>query len=291
MNKIGLSGFFDIVKKDKDGNIIEQYHFENLILNSGLDFIGANAGGVNYIDKCFVGSGNSEPNITQRSLDNIIGTYSSSNTYNEYKTLTDDETSISYVRKFRFNENEANGNISEIGVGEDYYSYHTLFCRTLIKDPSGRPTVITKLQGEILEITYTLKVSVNTQDKTGTMQLGDKQYRYTARISRQDNNVLYTAFAYDGNISNIDNYPKGNYASIARSFGIYENGNYHIDVNVGAIIDLANFETGIRSIYVRGLFNWWWQIEFIAIDDETAIQKDNTQQLNIVLNQAWGRKE
>lgn len=291
MNKIGLSGFFDIVKKDKDGNIIEQYHFENLILNSGLDLVGnlQSRGSMDFIEYCFVGTGNSEPTAIQEKLDNQL-TYKRLNNSNSNKTRTDDETSVSYIRQYRFNENEANGNISEIGVGRFASGQATLFCRTLIKDPSGRPTVITKLQGEILEITYTLKVSVNTQDKTGTVQLGDKQYRYTARIARQNNNIYYNSYASVGNIGNIDNEPRGTYQYLTRTFGNYENGNYHIDINVPASIDQANFDSGIRSICVRAFFDWWWQIEFSAIDDGATIPKTNSQKLNIVLNQAWGRK-
>lgn len=292
MNKIGLSGHFDIVKKDKHGNVIDEYHFDNLILNNGLDLIGglAKSGELNFIEYCFVGSGNIEPNVQQTALHSQFAQVRL-NSVNESYTLTDDETSVSYVRKFRFNENTANGNIAEIGVGALVNSKTALFCRTLIKSPSGQPTVITKLQDEILEVTYTLKASVNTQDRTGTVQIGDKQYRYTARVARRYRNYSYTATVYNGNINDINNQPQGSYQHISRTYTEYINESYNIDIVVSATIDQANLNGGIRSILVRGFFNWWWQVQFDAVDDNSAIPKNNTQKLNIVFNQSWGRKE
>lgn len=290
MNKIGVSGHFDIVKKDKHGNVIDEYHFDNLILNNGLDLIGglAKSSELNFIEYCFVGSGNIEPNVQQTALHSQFARVRL-NAVDSRSTLTDDETSFSYVRKFRFDENTANGNIAEIGVGALVSSKTALFCRTLIKSPSGQPTVITKLQGEILEITYTLKVSINTQDSIGTVQIGDKQYRYTARVARRYYNYSSSAIAYDGNINDINNQPRGGSQYMSRAYAEYINESYNIDIVVSATIDQANFENGIRSILVRGFFNWWWQVQFDAIDDNSAIPKNNTQKLNIVFNQSWGR--
>lgn len=290
MNKIGVSGHFDIVKKDKDGNVIDEYHFDNLILNNGLDFVGQMPSrGFIFVDYCLVGSGNSEPNIEQRQLDNQLG-YAYYSNYSTNRILTDDETSNSHIMRYRFDENTANGNISEIGVGNYVGSEFALFCRTLIKDPSGRPTAITKLQGEILEITYTLKIVVDMKDSTGVVQIGDKQYRYTARLARNNLSMVNDGYVYDNNIGNIDNEPTGNYDYLSRQFAEYQNGTYKIDVKILAGIDNANFETGVRSLQFRGIFDFWYQVQFDAVDDGTAIPKNNTQKLNIVFEQSWGRK-
>lgn len=291
MNKIGLSGHFDIVKKDKDGNVIAKYGFDNLILNSGLDLVGKYVDkSMDYLDYCFVGTGNSEPNTNQINVDNQLARVRFNNPSSN-KILTDDETAVIYTRKYRFDENTANGNISEIGIGEYVSNKSTLFCRTLIKSPNGNPTVITKLQGEILEVTYTLKVSVDTKDNIGMVQIGNKQYRYTARISRNNSSIYYQATAYDGNIRDINNNPSGNYVNINRQYQPYINGGYHIDIAIPFSIDQANWNTGIRSISVRSLFDWWWQVQFDGVDDNSAIPKNNTQKLNITFEQSWGRKE
>lgn len=287
MNKIGLSGHFNIVKKDKYGNVIDEYHFDNLILNSGLDLIGANIGSTSYLDYCLVGSGNSEPKNNQTALDNELMYIRGNGTHNW--AVTDEETAYVFTRRFMFNESQANGNIAEIGIGAINSGKKTLFCRTLIKSPNGQPTVITKLQGEILEVNYTLKVLLSTEDNSGVVDIGGKQYRYTARLARRNvSRHESLAMAYDGNIGNVDNQPTGRSSVLSRTFDAYTNGTAKIDVNVSATIDQANFD--IRSVAFRGLYDIWWQIQFDAIDDGTAIPKNNTQKLNIVFEQSWGRK-
>lgn len=296
MNKFGLKGVFDIIKYDKDGNVIENYHFENLILNQGLDLVGNKPNNQDYLEYGFVGTGNSEPNVQQTELDNQLAYAKFSNSSNQ-KTTADDETYKTYTRRYRFTENMANGNISEIGVGvTGSNNKGVLFCRTLIKDGQNRPTVISKLQGEILEVIYTLKVNFPMTDKIETVQIGDKQYRMTARISRMNNNTYYQSYLYDGNINGINNEPSGRHQTLSRQFthhdnvnDTYKNGDYKIGMVMTASIDTANYDTGVRSVMVRGLFDMWWQCQFDAVDDGTAIPKNNTQKLTLIFNQSWGR--
>lgn len=290
MNKFfGIKGVFDIIKKDGQGNIIDSYHFENLVLNSGLDLVGKYPHSTEYLNDCFLGSGNSEPNVNQIALDGMIARSNNKTSSSNDRVLTDDETAIVYKRIYRFGENEANGNISEIGIGTMQSNKEVLFCRTLVKDGNNKPTTITKLQGEILEVIYTLKVVVDATDSTGTVTIGDKQYRYIARPSRKDVNTYYTAYLRGGNISNIDNTAGGENAIVRGGFGAYENGSHTLNYSVHASIDQGNFKNGVRSVVFRGVFNMWYQVQFNAVDNDGAIPKNNTQRLTITFEQSWGR--
>lgn len=174
---ISLSGQFRIVKKSSDNQVLfDSGVLNNLLLNTGLDYFGDNTGSRNMLSYLAIGTGNSEPTATQNRLDNITAI-----TWGEYHSKKDDYNAerdgeyftASQTYKYRF-EGLNNVNIAELGlVSNTYAEDYIAYTRALIKDDSGRPLVITVLQGEILEVYYTLKQVHHLKDKAFTIALSD----------------------------------------------------------------------------------------------------------------------
>lgn len=174
---ISLSGQFRIVKKSSDNQVLfDSGVLNNLLLDTGLDYFGDNTGDYNILQNLAIGTGNSEPTPTQTRLDAIIAISNSVNTTykNDYDSERDGEYyTPSKTCEYIFN-NLNNVNIAEIGlVNGTNTSNYTAYTRALIKDDSGRPLVITVLQGEVLEVYYTLKMTYHLKEKETRIALSD----------------------------------------------------------------------------------------------------------------------
>src|SRR5690606_22222525 len=119
--------------------------FPNLITDSGLDLLAA--GSLNsVVGKCWVGSGNSAPSVTDTALESEIASTTNA-TSSSFANNSGPPDYYSYaVKVFRFSTGVAAGNISEVGVGA---TNNTLFSRALVLDSEGNPTSITVLADEV----------------------------------------------------------------------------------------------------------------------------------------------
>lgn len=175
---IALSGQFRIVKKSSDNQVLfDSGELNNLLLDTGLDYFGDNTGSQNMLQYLAIGTGNSEPIATQNRLDNVVKiTYGQQHNYkDDYDENRDGEYfTASQTYKYRF-EGLNNINIAELGLVSNDYNLndYIAYTRALIKDNNGRPLVITVLEGEILEVYYTLKQVFHLQDKTEKIPLSD----------------------------------------------------------------------------------------------------------------------
>lgn len=292
-----LKGQFNLTLKKADGTIKQQTTFDNLILNSGLDLLGTNSLS-SVIYNLHFGAGNTEPNIEQVNLSSWLGMVSSS-TFNLKKVAKIDED-VKYhllTQTYRIPTGREY-NIAEIGVSNKNQQSSPLFCRTLVKDSAGRPTVITKLADEILEVSYTLQVIIPTQDFTGTCLIGGEEYYYTARSANIDyvkdstNNSEYSSHdVYSSPIVAITSSPSSNGQS-KNSYSIapYQVGTYRKELSIIFGIDRGNFSTGIRSLVYEG-FSSNVQVEYRKVSDGSAIPKDNTKALTLRVGYSWGRAD
>ena len=176
-----LSGefFCEVKKGDK---VVRSYPVtKNLILNQGLNSRGVKGGYLSDSSRdsdsyfnwryCGVGTGNSEPLVTQTSLDTPIAKVKAPFTdYIGDSVLAENGIFKSkVVSVFEFYGLEGN-NITELGLyANGYYKYNpsiaaysVLATRALIKDAEGNATSITLLEDEILVVTYTVTVHINT---------------------------------------------------------------------------------------------------------------------------------
>ncbi|RKG55236.1 hypothetical protein D7V64_02675 [Acinetobacter cumulans] len=136
---------FKLASYKADGSASNETPWSNnLVLNSGL----ARMSSGTWIDRCVVGSGNSQPIPEQVALDNFLA---------KTATITNSVPIISTTAPYyygvrvtwRFAEGVAAGNISEVGLG---WGDNNLWNRALIKDTSGSPATITVLSDEYLDV-------------------------------------------------------------------------------------------------------------------------------------------
>lgn len=283
----GLKGHFNIIKQKANGEIVEQYAFTNLILNSGLDLVGQYIAHGNLLYNCHVGSGNTEPNVTQTTLSNWLASRASDNS-NIQSDTSGDVKSISFTHKYIFNAGVATGNISEIGIANGSSRTSTLFCRTLVKDSQGQPTVISKLPDEILEVYYTLKVIINHQDVIGVGKINNIDYNYIIRPANIGKNTNGT-YLYDGEIGDITRNPQGQYVSSSTSSQTYENGQHRLKY-VMQISPNTVLNNGIRSVLFSSILNSiGWQCQFSRVADGQPIIKTNQETVRLSFEVSWGR--
>lgn len=174
---ISLNGQFRIVKKSSDNQVLfDSGVLNNLLLDTGLDYFGDNTGGGNILQNLAIGTGNSKPITTQNRLDNVVAIKSGSHhsKKDDYNAERDGEYfTASQTYKYVF-DGLNNVNIAELGLASStHMGLYIAYTRALIKDESGRPLVITVLQGETLEVYYTMKQVYHLKDKAFTIALSD----------------------------------------------------------------------------------------------------------------------
>lgn len=315
--KSRMSGRFSMftLKSDTFGNPIEgsrkkRAEFDNLILNQGLNEIGARSisSSILYVH---VGSGSSVPVSTQTGLDSPIANTPSVESLQESAQSSVAPYYVSYNVVKRFSQGAAAGNISEVGVG--WASNNTsLFSRALILDSSNSPTSITVLPDEILEVTYELRIYPQDSDQTGTIELDGITFDYTARACNADTLTSGNGSApgwwfqhsgnerpvfpqstgvYDGSIgATILDVPSGNRLPLQSQAAenAYSSGSYQASNTCTFGLADGNLVSGIRSFATS--VGWSaWQIEFSAQGSSDPVFKTDTQTLTITTTHSWAR--
>lgn len=284
MSNLGLKGYFNVVKKNADGSIIEQYDFENLILDVGLDLIGFHD--IYTLQYCHVGTGNAEPDVKDTQLANHLSRVLFSSESRRFD-LTNDEKYLNITRKYVFPQNIAVGNLSEIGISHSDNRANGLFCRTLIKDAKGRPTVISKLADEILEVFYTLRITIYHQDITGTALIAGEEYDYICRPALLGDSSQYQGAVSRGGLVSITGHPSADGSSEDTAYLAYETGTYYRYTSKHISLAGANFP--IRSVLYVGIFRLRWQCQFSKKSDGSAIPKSSKNTVTLKFKTSWRR--
>lgn len=173
-----VSGHFEVAICDAfTGKKRRVLNFDNLILNSGLNgyFTTSFSGQV----WCVVGSGNSEPQVTNESLDNFVA-WSSIGISSWTPVLPNPPEYVAEIRaNFRFNAGTISQNISEIGICNAASTAY--WCRSLIIDEFGNPTTLSVLPTEYLDVVYTLRYHPDLEDRTFNVLIDNVTYNCVLR--------------------------------------------------------------------------------------------------------------
>jgi hypothetical protein len=203
--KIGVKGHFTLHKgtSEEDRQLVAD--FDNLVLDSGLDYFGVGRVPMGY---CHVGISNTTPSAGQMGLISpIAATYATPTGLPSTYALDTEAFKIIFTAHRRFNAGVFdNDTIAEIGMGyrESFtYSTYPMFSRALIVDEFGDPTTITLSALEYLDVTYTLELYFNGGDTVGTFSDGTNTYNYTLRL--RDFSSLVPSQLYGINLSNLYN--------------------------------------------------------------------------------------
>lgn len=284
-------GYYKIeaVKADGTRRILADW-FPNLILDAGLDRMGANS---DYLNFCQVGSGSTAPAPSQTSLvARIAGTNS-----NLADTATNSGGDPYFARRtitYRFAQGVATGVLSEVGVG--WVTTGSLYSRALILDALGNPTTITVLSDESLDVTYELRMYAWTVESAGAISLKGVSHDTVQKSASAslwglgatslNAGDTRSVNAYTGAVSAlISGSPSGTSIGTADlSPAAYTPGSYFRVINITAGLGQFNNASGIGAILVRT--GWgYWQIGFTP-----NIMKTSSDILTLQVRHSWGRK-
>lgn len=167
-----IYGKFKFIVTHADGSKEESNEFDNLILNNAFS-----STTVSDLNVCAVGSGTTEPSVTDTSLVSQVGPVSGTGT-GAAVTTTWQGTLATVGRKntYSFTAGSIVGNISEVAVYSDSVSTARIVVRTLVKDLSGNPTTITLTSGDQLSVEYTLFVKIETRPPAQTLNIKGVDY-------------------------------------------------------------------------------------------------------------------
>lgn len=280
--------------------------FNNLILDQGLDQIGAAFNGSN-LNSCSVGTGTTAPAVGDTELEALLATTTTIQT-TQSTTLSSSPYGIRRTLVYRFGTGAAEGNLTEVGVGNDPTR---LFSRELIRDAMGNPTTFPVSSDEVLDVTYQLTHYPPLDDSVGSVTIvGSGEHDFIWRASDVDSSnswnvsIQFSApaynnyrveqirsnsyTAYSGDIGPITERPSGTSGGTSGTtgFAAYTIGNFYRDVTRTLGLDEGNVG-GIRSIEMSvgtSTAAQRWQIQF-----DPAIPKNNTQTLEMSYRVAWGR--
>ena len=194
---VSFGGVFIVDLLDaKSGEIKEHYEFPNLITDIGLDEIAQGTPSLfNYLG---VGTNATTPDVSDKALGSEIIRI---NTDGGHSGLSINggpitgsggplDTLYWFVRFVRlFEEDEANGNLAELGWFKDAAA-GVMVVRSLFKDDGGTPIVITKTNAEQLRVVYELRTfppvgenpplgNPHSQFNSGTVILGATTHSWT----------------------------------------------------------------------------------------------------------------
>ncbi len=304
-----IGGFFriDAVRLDAAGEEVGRRNLapwqSNLITNSGMEQLKTGAETVrNY---CHVGTGSAVPAFT----DTVLQTWrASTNTLNgaEARGLVVTPAYYYYARRvYRFATGAASGNLSEVGLAAAGSSSSALFARALIRDSGGNPTTITVLPDEVLDVTYEVRVYVDTADVSGSVVLGGVTYTTTCRRAMLEGSNPYTnrflqgqwfqsnfsnesgTMVYTGTLGPVTGKPSGtegiNVYNAGGTTAAGPAGSYYMDTTSTWQLDQGNLAGGIRS-YVPGSQFGAFQIQF-----DPVVPKDATKRLTLTFRWSWER--
>lgn len=189
---------------------IEPFH--NLIVNSGLDYLGGSGNGaVNY---CYVGTGTTPPANTDTSMGTFLASTSSYTKSITAATPSVPNTINTFV--YTFGTGVATGTLTEVGAGWVSNSSGGLYSRALIVDGGGNPTTLVVQSDEILVITYSIYIVWNTTDTAYSFTFNGSTVSGVYRPSNMSSSSYFPYFGigYSGNANSQNRYATGSITSI-----------------------------------------------------------------------------
>lgn len=195
--RIGVSGEWSLeLIHARTGDVTQSFKFPNLITNVGLDALSgefpnglfnalSDSAQYSVFSRCFVGTGNAEPAITDSELQNPIANTSNTGGFGFETGLVDNNTRCRYRKTWVFGTSEANGNIAEVGCGVNHGSNPfngTVFTRQLIRDALGEPTVLVKTSEYQLRVVYELSLWLPLGDQVYEMNINGATVEVVSRL-------------------------------------------------------------------------------------------------------------
>lgn len=203
-SQVGLRGRFTVqLEHARTGLIKRRLEFDNLIVDSGLDYlIGDDSGSSSYADaiaRCAVSTDNTPPDEKDTSLPGQVASTTRTHSVGSGRTSAPSYT-VWREREYLFELNEANGNLAKVAI---QFTNGTLWAVQLFRDEQGNPTVISKTAEDKLRITYRLEAQplLDTQHYTISVPSSRNPSGVQTDVSTRPVALTHNASWLDGNLS------------------------------------------------------------------------------------------
>jgi len=183
---VDLEGIYDVELIDKTtGDIKFSSRTKNVITDAGLNRL---LGGGNNLETLIrfleVGTGTTAPSVSDTTLVAPLTPRSSGsgNFADEVQFINSGSyTYCSFTRTRIFNDLEANGVITEMGLFNQATA-GIMFSRVLIKDNTGTPTSIVKTANDVLRVRYMIRLYHPTDNSTSTGSFTWRGITYSSSV-------------------------------------------------------------------------------------------------------------
>ena len=302
MIKTGFKGHFKLEVRDAETNDLKKVReFDNLITNRGLDGFGLC---LNPVSHCCVGTGTNAPAVT----DTMLGAYKNrAGRVSVSKPVTkflNDNTLYeeSVVLYYRFGVNTVTGNLTEVGICNNYNQNHNDFClwsRALILDEDNNPTALPVKENEYLDVYYTLYLYADATVKEFSFKIDDETYNATVKLI-STHNALYNSgnfnFIYRPVVINNTYDDEGNRGLDSRYMGDvkwfdYAPGTFYRDNEMPIGLNQCNIKNGILKLSVSPYFQQETPCLHYYITLDHPIPKTSLNSYKLKFRQSWGRYE
>ena len=158
--------------------------FDNIITNYGLNAIN-NATVQTLADNCHVGEGTTPAVVGDTSLETWVAGTVGQGAGATKAAFGPTPYYNNYIQTKRFGEGVAEGNISEVGMNNNYQSNTNMYSRALVSDGAGGTTTVPVLSTEWLDIVYEHRIyhDLTTADATGSVLFSGVSYDYIMRCA------------------------------------------------------------------------------------------------------------
>lgn len=293
-----IGGEYKIRITRADGTVQESQWFDNMILDSGINRLGATAVGV--FSALQVGTGTTVVTAGQTKLNSFLaGTglshHSSSNSGSPlYKA--------SHIYQAVFPQGAVVGNVTEVGVGSDAEGTENLFSRALIVDANGVAISMAIIALDQLTVFYKLTITPPLTTSSGSLVIAGVTYGYTSRIAYVESfssgpgmasysdyfSLIWqmTAFSGASALGTITETLVGDYIG-SSDYGVHVSYAPSTRTRTSRItfsIDQGNSATGITGFTAN--FATGTTFQYVL---NKPIPKDNTKVLTLDISFSWSR--
>src|SRR5690606_38305175 len=175
-----------------------------------------------------------------------------------------------FIRVREFEENEVNGNLTEVGLFSAS-SDGVMYTRQLFLDSEGSPTTIVKTTDDRLRITYKHRAYPNKTENVQNINVNGVPTTVTSRIQGLNSSghagnlahnigswSLVRTHAVESNtLPDVNSTLPGGSAEISGSYAAYSSNSFFREFTANWIPSAANFATGVGGIghWEIGVFN------------------------------------
>lgn len=283
---------------NKTGESIRKYEtFPNLITNWGLDRVPQG----NVFAGCVVGTGTNPEHVTDLNLQSRIGPIASQTSPSLSASTGGSPYYWSQTCTYTFGANTVVGNITEVGIVGNSSAPNQLWSRSLVKDASGNPTVITILADEVLLVTYELRTYYNENIVSGgPITLDNQNYNYRIapiNVRNLENWAFGGGWGQGGEVNAYSGPLQTNFTASTPQ------GSF-VSAGPNASRDTAytpgTYKMNVRFSYGTNQGNGTWQTlrlqfasaaPFYQIELDRQFTKTNQMTMQWVFTYSWGRRD